>query len=114
ADRLALLLAEETRTAGGADSGEPTGERTADDVTAFLSPPQSADELGRLGDFRILRVLGRGGMGVVFEAEDTRLGRRVAVKAMLPRLAADPLAKSRFLREAQAAAAVEHDHVVPI
>ena len=53
-------------------------------------------------------------MGVVFEAEDTRLGRRVAVKAMLPKVAADPNAKARFLREARAAAAVEHDHVVPI
>jgi serine/threonine protein kinase len=114
AGRLALLLAEQTRTAGAADSGEPTGERTAEDLTAFLSPPQSADELGRLGDYRILRVLGQGGMAVVFEAEDTRLGRRVAVKAMLPRIAADPLAKGRFVREAKAAAAVEHDHVVPI
>jgi formylglycine-generating enzyme required for sulfatase activity len=114
ARRLEALPAEQTRTAGGDSSGELTGRRTEENECAFLAPPRGPDELGWLGDFRILRVLGRGGMGVVFEAEDPKLGRRVAVKAMLPRIAADPNAKARFLREAKAAAAVEHDHVVPI
>jgi tRNA A-37 threonylcarbamoyl transferase component Bud32 len=80
----------------------------------FLAPPRSAGELGRLGKYRILQVLGRGGMGVVYLAEDPALKRRVALKAMLPSLAAGPSAGKRFLREAQAMAAVEHDHIVRI
>lgn len=81
---------------------------------AFLRPPQSADELGRLGSYRVLGVLGSGGMGVVFEAEDPHLRRRVALKAMKPELYAGPLARQRFLREARAVAALEHDHIVTI
>ena len=114
ARRLESLPADQTRSAADDSSGEASGPRTEEDVCAFLAPAREPGELGRLGDFRVLRVLGRGGMGVVFEAEDPRLGRRVAVKAMLPKVAADPNAKARFLREARAAAAVEHDHVVPI
>jgi serine/threonine protein kinase len=80
----------------------------------FLSPPQSDGELGWLGKYRILKVLGHGGMGVVFQAEDPRLKRAVAIKAMLPALAASASAGQRFLREAQAMAAVEHDHIVRV
>ena len=72
------------------------------------------DEVGRLGPYRVLSELGRGGMGVVFRAEDPRLKRNVALKVLLPALAADPQAKARFVREAQAQAKVEHDHVTPI
>lgn len=101
-------------------------EETLDDATAkpvsippvefteFLSAPEAPDEIGRLGHYRVLKVLGRGGMGVVFQAEETRLKRMVALKAMLPTLAASATAKERFLREAQSAAAIEHDHIVPI
>jgi hypothetical protein len=53
-------------------------------------------------------------MGAVYRAEDLRLGRSVAVKVMQPQAAADPQAEQRFLREARAAAALQHDHVVPI
>jgi hypothetical protein len=80
----------------------------------FLAPPEEPDELGRLGPYRVLAVLGLGGMGVVFKAEDPRLQRQVALKAMLPAMARDPLSKERFLREARAAAAVKHHHVVTI
>ena len=80
----------------------------------FLAPPLGPDELGRLGSYRILKLLGAGGMGVVFEAEDAQLKRRVALKTMKPRLAAIASARRRFLREAQSAAAVEHDNIVPI
>ena len=59
-------------------------------------------------------MLGAGGMGVVFQAEDPHLERLVALKAMLPALAASPSAKQRFLREARAAAAIKHDHIVTI
>jgi len=79
-----------------------------------LAPPQAADELGRLGPYRVLEVLGVGGMGVVFRAEDPQLARPVALKAMLPGLAASKSARERFLREARAAAAIKHDHIVAI
>ncbi|MFO0822082.1 MAG: serine/threonine-protein kinase [Gemmataceae bacterium] len=80
----------------------------------FLSPPQTSDELGRLGDYRVLRVLGTGGMGVVFEAEELALRRRVALKVLLPELAGSQDYRERFLREARAAAAIVSDHVVTI
>jgi serine/threonine protein kinase len=83
-------------------------------VTNFLTPPQADDELGRLGKYRVLEILGHGGMGVVFKAEDPLLRRTVAVKVMLPALAASASAGQRFLREAQAMAAIEHDHIVRI
>jgi len=67
-----------------------------------------------VGDYLVLERLGAGGMGAVFLAEDVVLLRKVAIKAMLPDLAADPANRERFLREARAAAAVEHDNVVPI
>src|SRR6266446_554660 len=71
-------------------------------LTDFLAPSQADDELGRLGKYRILKILGHGGMGVVFKAEDPKLKRIVALKAMLPTLAASASAATRFLREAQA------------
>src|SRR5579864_682924 len=80
----------------------------------FLAPAQQADEIGRLGDFRVLKVLGQGGMGVVLQADDTRLGRLCALKVMLSDVARRPDMKERFLREARAAAQIEHDHIVPI
>lgn len=70
--------------------------------------------LGRLEDYEVLEVVGSGGMGIVLKAQDTRLHRIVAVKVPAPELAANPRAHKRFLREAQAAAAVSHDHIVTI
>jgi serine/threonine protein kinase/WD40 repeat protein len=82
--------------------------------TAFLHPAEQPDEMGRLGGYRVLDVLGAGGMGIVFLAEDAHLKRLVALKAMMPSIAQDDAAKNRFLREAQATAAIEHDHIVSI
>jgi serine/threonine protein kinase len=82
--------------------------------TACLAAPEAEGEIGRLGAYRVLRVVGAGGMGVVFEAEDPVLERRVALKAMLPHLASNPTARERFIREARAAAKIQHDRVVPI
>jgi serine/threonine protein kinase/Leucine-rich repeat (LRR) protein len=80
----------------------------------FLAPAQRPDEIGRLGPYRVLGELGRGGMGVVFRAEDPALRRQVALKVMLPQFAADPGDRARFVREARAQAAVEHEHVAAI
>jgi serine/threonine protein kinase/WD40 repeat protein len=79
-----------------------------------FGPPSAAGEVGTLGPYRVLKELGRGGMGAVYVAIDTRLGRRVALKVMLPEFAADPESKGRFLREAKAAALIGHDHVVTV
>jgi Protein kinase domain/SPOR domain len=67
-----------------------------------------------LGDFRILSQLGQGGMGVVYLARDERLDRRVALKVIVPNLAADPDFRERFIAEARSAAAIEHPNAVPV
>jgi serine/threonine protein kinase/tetratricopeptide (TPR) repeat protein len=87
----------------------PLGERP--DHYEFLAPGDGPDEIGRLGPYRVLGVLGAGGMGVVFQAEDVLLGRVVALKAIRPALAVDSSTRERFLREARAMAAVKHDHI---
>src|SRR5262245_17474325 len=92
----------------------PGGQAETDSPAAILAPPQAADEIGRLGHYRVLSVLGAGGMGIVFAAEDPQLQRRVALKMMRPDLAARPADRQRFVREAQAMAAIEHDHIVTI
>lgn len=84
------------------------------DTLEILGPPQSADELGRLGPYRVLKRLGQGGMGMVFLAEYPSLQRTVALKVMLPELAKKAVARERFLREARATAKIEHDHIVTI
>jgi serine/threonine protein kinase len=79
----------------------------------FLLPPATPDEIGRLGNYRVLRLLGRGGMAFVFEAEDVALDRRVALKVMKPELK-EVDGWLRFLREARTMAAIKHDHLVTI
>jgi serine/threonine protein kinase len=81
---------------------------------ALLSPPERPDELGRLGGYRVLKLLGQGGMGAVYLAEDPQLERLVALKVMRPELAANPDSRQRFLREARATAKLKDDHVVAI
>ncbi|HZW31532.1 MAG TPA: hypothetical protein VFF52_12545 [Isosphaeraceae bacterium] len=68
----------------------------------------------RLGDFRLLRLIGRGGMEIVFEAEQVSLRRRVALKVLPFAAALDPQQLRRFQIEAQAAAQLHHTNIVPI
>ena len=80
----------------------------------YLDPPRAPDELGWLANYRVRRLLGEGGMGLVFHAEDADLLRPVALKVIRPELAGSPQAAQRFLLEARAMAALKHDHVVTI
>ncbi len=83
-------------------------------IQPYLEPPTLANSLGRLSHYELLEVLGQGGYGIVFKALDTKLNRLVAVKILSPHLASTSPPRRRFLREARAAAAVRHEHVVQI
>src|SRR5262249_23600632 len=76
------------------------------------APPAAA--LQQLGDFRILREVGQGGMGIVYEAEQVSLGRHVALKVLPGNLLPDDRARRRFEREARAAARLHHTNIVPV
>jgi len=79
----------------------------------FLQPPASPGEVGRFGNYRVLRLLGEGGMAYVFLALDDALSRPVALKILKPELACDE-ARQRFLREARTLAAIKHEHLVTV
>ena len=78
------------------------------------APPDDDSVTGVLGDFRLLREVGRGGMGIVYEAEQISLGRRVALKVLPFAATMDPKQLQRFRNEAKAAASLHHEHVVPV
>src|SRR6476661_8147438 len=63
---------------------------------------------------RVERLIGRGGMGVVYLAEHLRLGRKVAIKILSPELARDDAIRRRFIRESRLAAGLEHPNIVPV
>ncbi|OYV83578.1 MAG: hypothetical protein B7Z73_15890, partial [Planctomycetia bacterium 21-64-5] len=77
-------------------------------------PAVGAARLDQLGDYRIIREVGRGGMGIVYEAEQVSLGRHVAVKVLPKELLQNPKHRSRFQREAKAAAKLHHTNIVPV
>ena len=82
--------------------------------SGLFGPTDDPGKLGRIGPYEIVGLLGQGGMGAVFKAFDAGLNRFVAIKVLLPQLAASAAARARFRREGQAAAAVVNDHVLPI
>ncbi len=86
----------------------------ARDRSSPLSDAISGPELGVVGDFRILREVGRGGMGVVYEAEQMSLGRRVALKVLPWAAALDSRQLQRFKNETHAAASLHHRNIVPV
>jgi hypothetical protein len=99
--------------AGNGASPASTANRP-EDVLRLLGPRQLSDEIGRLGPYRLLKVLGQGATGIVFVAEDVQLRRPVALKVMKPISEGNDIARQRFLREAQAAAQLDHEHIVNI
>ena len=90
------------------------GSTDAHETLDFLDRCDTPDRLGLLAHYEVLEILGRGGMGIVLRGVDVKLNRVVAIKVLAPQLAANAMARQRFLREAQAAAAVSHNHVVAI
>lgn len=114
ADPLRQMILSRQTHAGSPDTvpaGKP--EAAAPEDYSFLDPPAGPGELGRIGPFRILQVLGQGGMGIVFLGEDAALDRRVAIKVLRPD-AADPALVKRFQQEARIAASLRHDHIVAV
>ena len=105
-----LDLTDASRNSSSGQTESPSEKISLD----FLEPSTQINSLGRLGQYEILETIGRGGMGIVLKAYDTKLRRIVAVKVLASELAHNPTARKRFSREAQAAAAVSHDHVVTI
>ncbi|HVX13499.1 MAG TPA: PQQ-binding-like beta-propeller repeat protein [Pirellulales bacterium] len=103
-------------TRDGFDESLSAGEdwSAVDFTVDHLDPSDEPGVLGRLGGYDVLGIVGHGGMGVVLKAYDRDLKRAVAIKVLAPHLARSSLARKRFAREAQAAAAVVHPHVLAI
>src|SRR5262245_14762510 len=100
----ALLMMEDFGDDLGSHPGPAPGEAS----------PVAGPELVRLGDYLILQEIGRGGMGIVYEAEQESLGRHVALKVLPSQALLDPKQVQRFQREARAAARLHHTNIVPV
>jgi serine/threonine-protein kinase len=115
-DEIAPILRsplETPRVALGHDDHGSEGE-SLESILRLLGPTDDPHMFGRIGSYEVVGVIGRGGMGVVFKAYEGALNRFVAIKMLLPHLAASGAARKRFAREGQAAAAVIDDNVMPI
>jgi serine/threonine protein kinase len=97
----------------GDEENEPEEEETLAEIPILL-PPSTPGAVGKIGTYEVLGVLGRGAMGIVLKALDKALHRTVAIKVLSPQLASSPKARRRFLREARAAAGINHPNVVTI
>ena len=112
---LALLREVESLLASNASSGgflEIPAWGVAPELMFEGEPPSLTGRT--VGQYRVVNEIGRGGMGVVYAAEDTRLGRRVALKALPPDYAEDPARQERLRREARAAASLTHPSIATI
>ena len=84
------------------------------DENVHQTRPAVPSGLTQIGDYRIIREIGRGGMGVVYEAEQISLGRRVALKVLPGQVSDDPKVLDRFRRDVKAAARLHHTNIVPV
>lgn len=85
-----------------------------DELDRILSPPESDDEMGQIGHYRVIEFIAGGGMGLVFKAEDVGLQRLVCIKVLHPMLAASADSKARFAREAKAAAKLRNARITTV
>ncbi len=83
-------------------------------MVCLYSWPMALQPEQQLGEYRIVRLVGRGGMGSVYLADDVRLGRSVALKVLAPEFAAEASIRERFVRESRTAASLDHPHILPI
>jgi serine/threonine protein kinase len=115
-DSLEYSREEKRYLAHAENPGETRDEKSwmEEFTRQWLQPPRHPELLGRIGRFDVERWIGSGGMGVVYKAFDTELNRPVAIKILAPYLAGIGAARQRFGREARAAAAIVHEHVVAI
>jgi serine/threonine-protein kinase len=105
---------DDLKTQGSCPGLTPDPGSTATDELSYLRPARRPGQLGRLGSYDVLAVIGRGGMGIVYKAFDPALARLVAIKVLAPQWASSPAARQRFAREARATAAVRHDQVIAV
>ena len=89
-------------------------KRSEDSDLSFLDPSDDPKYLGQLGKYQVTRLIARGGMGIVLEALEAELERVVAIKVLAPALAASKDGCQGFMREAKAAASLEHENILPI
>ncbi len=115
-ERLAAALRDGGERASRGRQPPDSPENPGADAPGSPGPAAgaSAPALGELGDFRLLREVGRGGMGVVYEAEQISLRRRVALKVLPFAAALDSRQLQRFKNEALAAACLRHENIVPV
>ena len=122
-ERPAVASISPVSGAGGGNPGSVSGPGGAGEPQAGYGP--RADDGpggmcvgggldGKLGDYRIVREIGRGGMGIVYEAVQESLGRQVALKVLPKQLLGDSSRQARFEREARAAARLHHTNIVPV
>lgn len=115
AETMSRMKASESAAEGFAARNDERIKRSAEDIAReFLSPSNQPGSLGKLGGYEVSEIVGYGGFGVVFKAFDAGLHRVVAVKVLASHLAHHSVARKRFIREAQAAAAVCHENVITI
>ncbi len=118
--RLAPPTEDPAHEGNGAAHGPPIAQsrprtpRALDVDLSFLSPSSRSSSIGRLGRYEVREVLGQGSVGIVLRALDERLRRVVAIKVLQPSLATNVALRRRFLDEARAAAAIQHENVIAI